>query len=196
MTLKILLGAAACVWRGQHPASVVAMTVTGVCVSFSHYVDGMIPIRSDRGSHCKHSLLETEVREIVCDKVEGSKRGKQTEVREVRKKNKIKRQRSVTGCVYACVYTDSRRFSLEQLSAQASVSWLQTSLLDPRLNDPVLPWSLCLTHHSPHPYLFSFPHLLSPICFRLEEFICSSLCAFRTGAEVAHAALKCKCIIS
>lgn len=40
---------------------VVAMTVTVVCVSFSHYVDGMIPIRSDRGSHCKHHLLETEV---------------------------------------------------------------------------------------------------------------------------------------
>ena len=49
--------------------SAVALTVTVVCVSSSHYVDGMIPIRSDRGSHCKQHVLETGsgITEIVFD---------------------------------------------------------------------------------------------------------------------------------
>ena len=34
----------------------VTVTATVVCVSFSHYVDGMIPIMSDRGSLCKHHV--------------------------------------------------------------------------------------------------------------------------------------------
>lgn len=36
----------------------VTVTTTVVCVSFGHYVDGMIPIMTDRGSHCKHQRGE------------------------------------------------------------------------------------------------------------------------------------------
>lgn len=45
----------------------VTVTVTVVCVSFSHYVDGMIPILSDRGSHYKQEGERDREREIMRD---------------------------------------------------------------------------------------------------------------------------------
>lgn len=41
---------------------VVPVTVTVVCVSFSHYVDETISIMGNRGSHCKQHVCERERR--------------------------------------------------------------------------------------------------------------------------------------
>lgn len=42
----------------------VAVTVSDGCVSFSHYADGMIPIMSDRGSHCKHHVWGNKEKKV------------------------------------------------------------------------------------------------------------------------------------
>lgn len=105
----------------QHPVPVctVTMTVTGVCVSFSHYVDGMIPIVSDRGSQCKHQMGRE--REIIIVGGVGILVGKKNE----------------ENILSVCVCVVSGGSSVQRLSASASVSWLQTSLEAPAL--PLLP---------------------------------------------------------
>lgn len=104
----------------------------------------MIPIRSDRGSDCKHHFSETEIRETVCDRGGGKLEGGQAKIRQVKRKEK---KSSV------CVWTDSGEFFVEQLSVPASVSWLQTSMVapHPRLNYTALPCSLfCLLSTPPY----------------------------------------------
>lgn len=85
-------------WETTSGPCRVTVTTTVVCVSFGHYADGMIPIMTDRGSHCKHQRGEKKWTKIVC------------------------------------LCTVSGGSSIQRLSAPASVSWLQTSMVAPHFN--------------------------------------------------------------
>lgn len=136
----------------------VAVTVTVVCVSFSYYAAGMIPIRSDRGSHCKHHVSETgrEMRQIVF-----KREGRASEIGKKKLPIWEKWRKKKAVRLLECVHNNSWGSAIEQLSSTASMSWLQTSLVAPRLNYTPVSCSLCLPCHTCSPFFTCF--LLSRI---------------------------------
>lgn len=127
---------------------VVTVAVAVVCVSFSHYVDGMIPIVSDRSSHCKHHVCkkQRENRKCIWQR--------ERSVWEKKSRNKcIEEKREQCVCARVCVYKEWRVL-IEKISAPASVSWLQTSTVAPCRNyTPLLPH---LGHSAAPPNLFIY----------------------------------------
>lgn len=103
----------------------------------------MIPIVSDRSSHCKHHVCKKQRENRKCIW--------QRESRNKCIEEKREQCVCVLECVLECVYKEWRVLT-EKISAPASVSWLQTSTVAPCLNyTPLLPH----LGHSPAPP----PHL-------------------------------------
>lgn len=94
----------------------------------------MIPIVSDRSSHCKHHVCkkQRENRKCIWQR--------ERSVWEKKSRNKcIEEKREQCVCARVCVYKEWRVL-IEKISAPASVSWLQTSTVAPCRNyTPLLP---------------------------------------------------------
>ena len=96
-------------------------------------------------------------------------------------------------CVCVCVCVVSGGSSIQPLSAPASVSWLQASMVAPHPN--YTPLSLSLSIRLPQPILLSSPVSSGPSLVRrrihtLSAWVCVRVYFFRAGVDAAHTALS------